>query len=96
VSVIIFYFTSEFGITDLRFIIKSGFIKRYSFENSLDRIESVSVEQTILGRLLDYGSIRTCGVGGSSELFPTVPNPLLLRYKIQEQIERQKLAKKSI
>lgn len=95
-SMLIFYFTSEFGITNQRVIIKLGFIQRYSFENALDRIESVSVEQSILGRFLDYGSIRICGVGGSSELFSTVPNPLLLRYKVQEQIDRQRLAKKSI
>lgn len=95
-SVLIVYFTSEFGITDHRIIIKLGFIRRYSFENALDRIEGVAVDQTILGRLLNYGSIRIHGVGGTVELFPAVPNPLLFRYKVQEQIARQNLVKKSI
>ena len=68
----------------------SGFIRRYSFENALNRIEAVEVEQSILGRLLDYGTIRIRGVGGSAELFPAVPNPLLFRHKVQTQIERQR------
>jgi uncharacterized membrane protein YdbT with pleckstrin-like domain len=89
-SALMVYYTSEFGITNQRVIIKLGFIRRYSFENALNRIESVEVEQSILGRLLDYGTIRIRGVGGSAELFPAVPNPLLFRHKVQTQIERQR------
>ena len=89
-SALIVYYTSEFGITNQRVIIKLGFLRRYSFENALNRIEAVEVEQSILGRLLDYGTIRIRGVGGSAELFPAVPNPLLFRHKVQTQIERQR------
>ena len=89
-SALLVYYTSEFGITNQRVIIKLGFIRRYSFENALNRIEAVEVEQSILGRLLDYGTIRIRGVGGSAELFPAVPNPLLFRHKVQTQIERQR------
>ena len=89
-SALMVYYTSEFGITNQRVIIKLGFIRRYSFESALNRIEAVEVEQSILGRLLDYGTIRIRGVGGSAELFPAVPNPLLFRHKVQTQIERQR------
>ena len=89
-SALMVYYTSECGITNQRVIIKLGFIRRYSFENALNRIEAVEVEQSILGRLLDYGTIRIRGVGGSAELFPAVPNPLLFRHKVQTQIERQR------
>jgi uncharacterized membrane protein YdbT with pleckstrin-like domain len=89
-SALMVYYTSEFGITNQRVIIKLGFIRRYSFESALNRIEAVEVEQSVLGRLLDYGTIRIRGVGGSAELFPAVPNPLLFRHKVQTQIERQR------
>ena len=89
-SALMVYYTSEFGITNQRVIIKLGFIRRYSFENALNRIEAVEVEQSILGRLLDYGTIRIRGVGGSAELFSAVPNLLLFRHKVQTQIERQR------
>ena len=89
-SALIVYYSSEFVITNQRVIIKLGFIRRYCFENVLNRVEGVEVEQSILGRLLDYGLVRIRGVGGSVESFPAVSNPLLFRYKIQTQIERQR------
>jgi hypothetical protein len=30
---------------------------------SLDKVESVDVSQTILGRILNYGNVRILGVG---------------------------------
>ncbi|MDQ8039206.1 MAG: PH domain-containing protein [Rickettsiella sp.] len=86
ISAVIVYFTSEFGITSRRVVIKLGFIRRYSFENLLTRIEGIEVNQSILGRLLNYGSLCIRGVGGSGELFPAVPDPLLFRQKVQEQL----------
>ncbi|MGC1855116.1 MAG: PH domain-containing protein [Candidatus Aquirickettsiella sp.] len=90
ISGMIVYYSSEFGITDKRVIMKSGFISRYAFENSLDRIEGVEINQSIMGRILDYGSIRIRGVSGTNELFSAVRYPFRFRYKILEEIERQK------
>lgn len=91
-SGLIVYYSSEFGITDKRVIMKSGFISRYAFENSLDRIEGVEISQSIMGRILDYGSIRIRGVSGTNELFSAVRYPFRFRYKVLEEIERQKKA----
>ncbi|TLY48180.1 MAG: PH domain-containing protein [Gammaproteobacteria bacterium] len=92
-SGLIVYYSSEFGITDKRVVMKSGFISRVAFENSLDRIEGVEISQSILGRILDYGSIRIRGVSGTNELFSAVCHPFRFRYKVLEEIERQKKAK---
>lgn len=89
-SGLIVYYSSEFGITDKRVIMKSGFISRYAFENSLDRIEGVEISQSIMGRIFDYGSIRIRGVSGTNELFSAVRYPFRFRYKVLEEIERQK------
>lgn len=90
VSGLIVYYSSEFGITNKRVIMKSGFISRYAFENSLDRIEGVEISQSIMGRIFDYGSIRIRGVSGTNELFSAVRYPFRFRYKVLEEIERQK------
>jgi uncharacterized membrane protein YdbT with pleckstrin-like domain len=92
-SGLIVYYSSEFGITDKRVIMKSGFISRYAFENSLDRIEGVEISQSIMGRILDYGSVRIRGVSGVNELFSAVRYPFRFRYKVLEEIDRQKKAK---
>ncbi len=60
-SGLIIYYSSEYGITDKRVVMKSGFISRVSLENVLDRIEEVEISQSIMGRILDYGSIRIRG-----------------------------------
>ena len=53
-SGLIVYYSSEFGITDKRVIMKSGLITRYAYENSLDRIEGIEISQSIMGRIFDY------------------------------------------
>ena len=75
---------------------KSGFINRVAFENSLDRIEGVEINQSIMGRILGYGSIRIRGVSGNNELFSAVCYPFRFRYKVLEEIERQKKLNKFI
>jgi len=44
--------TTETDVTNLRVVHKTGFIKRRTFEMSLDTVESVDVNQSILGRIL--------------------------------------------
>ena len=55
--------TTETDVTNLRVVHKTGFIKRRTFEMSLDKVESVDVNQSILGRLLNYGDVTILGVG---------------------------------
>ncbi|OIZ95792.1 hypothetical protein A1D18_01280 [Candidatus Rickettsiella isopodorum] len=92
-SGLIVYYSSEFGITDKRVIMKSGLITRYAYENSLDRIEGIEISQSIMGRIFDYGSIRIRGVSGTNELFSAVCHPFRFRYKVLDEIERQKKTK---
>jgi uncharacterized membrane protein YdbT with pleckstrin-like domain len=44
-------------VTDHRIICKIDFVKRRTVEMHMDKVESVDVEQGILGRLFDYGSL---------------------------------------
>lgn len=81
------YQTSEYGITNKRVLMKLGFIRRMSLEIYLQKIESVKVYQSVLGRLLNYGSIIISGVGGSKDPFHTIPKPLDFRRRVQEEIE---------
>jgi len=75
---------SEFVITNRRIIIKRGFIARNSFEMNLSKIESVNVDQSVMGRILNYGSITIIGTGGTRETFHNIAKPLLFRRSFQE------------
>jgi uncharacterized membrane protein YdbT with pleckstrin-like domain len=75
---------SEFGITNKRLIIKTGIISRNTLELNLSKIESVYVHQSILGRILGYGSLGVIGTGGTKEVFIKINNPIQFRKKFQE------------
>jgi uncharacterized membrane protein YdbT with pleckstrin-like domain len=74
--------TTETDVTNHRVVHKTGFIKRKTFEIALDKIESVDVEQSILGRILNYGDVRINGVGEGTQNIPTIASPLAFRSAI--------------
>jgi uncharacterized membrane protein YdbT with pleckstrin-like domain len=80
------YITSEYGITNQRIIIKVGFIRRDTLEILLKRVESIQVDQSIMGRILNYGAVTIRGTGGSHDPFTNVPNPLQFRKVAQQHI----------
>jgi uncharacterized membrane protein YdbT with pleckstrin-like domain len=71
--------TTETDVTNLRVVHKTGFIKRRTFEMSLDKVESVDVSQSILGRILNYGDVTILGVGEGRETIRTIASPLAFR-----------------
>jgi uncharacterized membrane protein YdbT with pleckstrin-like domain len=75
-------FTTETDVTNLRVVHKTGFIKRRTFEMALDKVESVDVNQSILGRLLNYGDVTINGVGEGRETISTIASPLAFRSSI--------------
>jgi uncharacterized membrane protein YdbT with pleckstrin-like domain len=74
--------TTETDVTNMRVVHKTGFIQRRTFEMALDKIESVDVEQSILGRVLNYGNVTINGVGEGKETIRTIASPLAFRSAI--------------
>lgn len=79
--------TTEFAVTNRRIIAKSGFLRRRTIEMLLSKVESVSVRQNIAGRILDFGTVRVVGTGGTREGFPAIRSPLSVRTRINQTIE---------
>ncbi len=79
--------SSEYGITNKRLILKYGIIRRQTQEILLTKAESIQVDQDILGRMLDYGTIRISGTGSSENVFPKIEQPLEFRRQFQEAID---------
>ena len=72
-------FTTEVAVTNRRVICKAGFIKRRTVEMHMDKVESVDVDQTILGRMLNYGDITIRGTGETMEKLRMIDHPLQFR-----------------
>jgi uncharacterized membrane protein YdbT with pleckstrin-like domain len=71
--------TTEIAVTDRRIIYKRGFVRRRTIEMHLDKVESVDVDQTILGRIFNYGDIIIRGVGVGIEPLTNVDSPIAFR-----------------
>ena len=76
--------SDEFVVTNKRVIIKTGIVSRKTLEMNLNKIESVNVDQSIMGRLLGYGDITIMGTGGTRETFPNIGNAVEFRKRFQE------------
>lgn len=88
ISALIMYYTSEYALTDKRVLMKTGWIQRNSLEIFLRKLEAINVNQSILGRLLNYGTIIIIGTGGTEDFYVNVPDPLGFRRRVQEQAEK--------
>ena len=69
--------TTEIAVTDRRAIVKRGLIRRSTMEMNVWQVESVGVDQSILGRLLDYGTVTARGTGAGIEPIAKIKQPLL-------------------
>jgi len=83
---LIFFLSSEFGVTSKRVLGKTGFIRRTSLDIVLGKVEAIRLSQTILGRVLNYGDIEVTGTGGTEEVLRFIPDPLTFRKVVQEQL----------
>jgi uncharacterized membrane protein YdbT with pleckstrin-like domain len=71
--------TTEIAVTDRRVIYKRGLIRRYTIEINNDKVESVDVDQTVLGRVFNFGTVVIKGTGSAVEPLRNIDDPLHFR-----------------
>jgi uncharacterized membrane protein YdbT with pleckstrin-like domain len=76
--------TSEFAVTTSRLIFKVGLVSRYTTELLLSKVESIGVQQGLVGRMLNYGDLTVTGTGGAREVFRRVRDPIGFRNHVQQ------------
>jgi len=72
--------TSEFAVL----ILKVGLISRYTTELLLTKVETIGVQQGLIGRMLGYGDLIVTGTGGAREVFRRVRDPIGFRNHVQQ------------
>ena len=71
--------TTELAVTDQRVIYKTGLLARHTLEMSRAKVESVTVDQTLLARIFGYGTVTVHGTGSTLEPIRNITDPLALR-----------------
>jgi uncharacterized membrane protein YdbT with pleckstrin-like domain len=78
----------ECAVTDTRVILAVGRLRRRTVETMLSAIAGVSVDQSLLGRLGNFGTVVITGAGGMREAVDDIADPLELRRQVQIQLAR--------
>jgi uncharacterized membrane protein YdbT with pleckstrin-like domain len=75
--------TLEYGVTNKRVIFKKGIIGRQTEEMKIGSIETVEIDQGVLGRILGYGDVKVTGRGISDVVFRRMDDPMAVKRYIE-------------
>jgi uncharacterized membrane protein YdbT with pleckstrin-like domain len=82
--------TTELAVTSRKVVAKWGFIARSTIEQRLEKVDSVAVDQTFLGRILDFGNVTIHGTGINATPIKMIADPLAFRRKVEQAIEARR------
>jgi uncharacterized membrane protein YdbT with pleckstrin-like domain len=74
--------STEIAVTDRRIIAKRGLIARHTIEMNMDKVESVDVDQSVLGRIFGYGTVLVHGTGADIEPLVKIDSPIEFRNQV--------------
>ena len=74
----------EMAVTNKRVVLRKGIIAIDTDELKNMKIESIEVEQTVMGRILNYGNVCFGGVGVGKLVFANVAKPLEVKRRAEE------------
>jgi len=84
------YKTTELAITTKRVIVKHGFIRRRTVEININKVESIQVDQEILGRMFNFGTLVIAGAGDPQAPIAGISSPMAFRKAFIEAQDRAK------
>ena len=87
IRTLVVYLTTEFAVTSRRVITKRGFIKRQTLELNHNRVEGLALDQGVIARIFNAGTITVNGTGGTGQKIPFIIRPMEFRRNALEVID---------
>lgn len=81
------YMTSDFAVTNRRVLMREGFLYRHTNETRLAAISQVNVVQSLLGQLLNYGTV-SINAFGAFDAFPLIAHPFQFQKHVNEALDK--------
>ena len=78
------YHFSSLTIKKNQVILRTGFLVQKTLDIPLSKIESIDIRQTLIGSLLQYGTLVITGTGGSRQMVNYLSQPLTCRRYIEQ------------
>ncbi len=74
--------TTELALTNKRVVAKSGIVRRNVIDVSLSKVEGVTYNQGIIGRIFGYGSVAVRGTGVGQVPVPFISQPEHFKHEV--------------
>lgn len=81
------YYFSEFAVTNKRVMMREGFFVRHSNEVRLATVSQVNVEQSLIGQMLNYGTVAI-NAFGAFDAYPLIAKPFQFQQAVNEQLDQ--------
>ncbi len=78
--------STELAVTTHRAIGKQGLLRRHATDLMLDKVQNVTIDQGILGRIFNYGSVRVT-TAGEATTFAGIAQPVVFKRAVTNQME---------
>lgn len=88
--------TTVYALADNRMWVRRGWLQRQQSDFPWHRIESLSLHQSLLGRMFNYGTLVVHGTGGAMDVLRRVPDPIDFQKRIQYRIDNAIVQKEVI
>jgi hypothetical protein len=82
--------STELGVTTRKVVGKWGLVARSTIEQRLEKVDSISVDQGLLGRILNFGDVTVHGTGVNATPVRMIADPILFRRKVEHAIEARR------
>ena len=79
--------STELVVTNKRLIVKRGLVSTHSIEIRFEKIETVRVNQGLIGKVFKYGDILVTGTGSTFDPIPAISHPVEFRTALNQEME---------
>lgn len=81
------YLFSDFAVTNKRVMMREGFFFRHANELRLATISQVNIDQSLLGQILNYGTV-SLNAFGAYDAYTMVADPFVFQRAVNEQLDK--------
>lgn len=81
------YITSDFAITNKRVMMREGFFNRHANEMRLSAISQVNVDQSLLGQMLNYGTV-SINAFGAYDAYQLIANAFQFQKTVNVELDK--------
>lgn len=77
----------DYVVTNKRILVAEGVLTLRNVEIFLSKIESIEIQQDLIGCMIGFGTIIICGTGGTKQQFTHIDHPMEFRKQCQQQMD---------